>query len=207
MATLSHPGIIRIHGIGRTPNRGLFLAMDYWQRGDLQTSLQAGQVGRNDALRWVSEAACAIQHTHDHGVIHCDLKPSNLLLADDGRIVVTDFGLARTLVDSSSDQIAGTPAFLAPEQLDARWGEIGPRTDVYGLGAVLYTLLAGRPPRTGTIRDILDTITSGREPGPIGGGVPGEIAAVIQACLSTQPDLRPASASELAARLDTRAKI
>jgi RNA polymerase sigma factor (sigma-70 family) len=206
VATLRHPGIIRIHGVGRTPNRGFFLAMDYWERGDLQTLLRAGQVSLRDALRWVGEGAEAIQHAHNHGVIHCDLKPGNLLLADDGRIVVSDFGLARTSDDLLRDDIAGTPAFLAPEQLDPRWGAIGPRTDVYGLGAILYALLAGHPPRTGSVRDILNAIAAGRAPNPIS-GVPSNVAAFIQACLWSHSDARPVSAGQVAAQLQAVGKI
>lgn len=202
VAELRHPGITRIHGVGHTPNRGHFLVMELCERGDLQRHIAAGPIAPADASRWVAEAAAAIQYAHDHGVIHCDLKPGNLLLADDGRIVVTDFGLARAPADLSRDNIGGTPAFLAPEQLDVRWGAIGPRTDVYGLGAVLYTLLAGRPPRAGSVRDILNAIATGCDPDPIGAGAPGHLATFIQACLSTQPDVRPASAGQVALQLE-----
>jgi RNA polymerase sigma factor (sigma-70 family) len=200
VSRLQHPGIIRIHGVGHTPNRGYFLVMDLCERGDLQRRIAAGPIAPPDAVRWIAEAALAIGHAHDHGVIHCDLKPANLLLAKDGRVVVSDFGLARTSENLLSGDIAGTPAFLAPEQLDARWGAIGPQTDVYGLGAVLFTLLAGRPPRVGSVRDILNAIASGRDTDPMGSGVPEDIAAVVRACLSPQPKDRPASAAQIAAQ-------
>jgi RNA polymerase sigma factor (sigma-70 family) len=206
VAALRHPGIIRIHGIGRTPNRGFFLAMDYWERGDLQSCLRTGKASLDNAVRWVSEAADAIQHAHDHGVIHCDLKPSNLLMADDGRVVVTDFGLARSPIDSTPDHFAGTPAFLASEQLDTRWGPVGPQTDVYGLGAILYTLLAGRPPRIGTVRDVLDAVAAGGAPDSIP-GLPPSISTLLQSLLSAKPAGRPVSAKIAAAQLRSWAKI
>lgn len=201
LAELRHPGIMRIHGVGHTPNRGYFLAMELCERGDLQRRIATGPIAPAEAVHWVAEAAAAIEYAHGHGVIHCDLKPGNLLLADDGRIVVSDFGLARTSADLLRDDIAGTPAFLAPEQLDARWGAISPRTDVYGLGAILYTLLAGHPPRSGLVPDILNAIAIGREPDSITGDVPDHVRAFIHICLSTQPEVRPASAGQLAAHL------
>jgi len=196
VAWLDHPGIIRIHGLGRTPNRGFFLAMDYHPRGDLQSPIAAGPIALTDALRWVGEAATAIQHAHEHGVTHCDLKPSNLLLADDGRIVVSDFGLARQAADVSPDNIAGTPAFFATEQLDARWGTIGPQTDVYGLGAVLYTLLSGQPPRVGSVQDVLAAVAEGRAVPPLI-NAPDDVAAICRRCLAARPSDRFGSAQEL----------
>jgi RNA polymerase sigma factor (sigma-70 family) len=207
VARLRYPGIIRIHGVGHTPNRGYFLVMELCDRGDLQRRTAAGPIAVGEAVRWVAEAAIAIAHAHDHEVIHCDLKPGNLLLTEDGRVVVSDFGLARTSDDRLSGHVAGTPAFLAPEQLDARWGRIGPQTDVYGLGAVLYTLLAGRPPRSGSVRDVLDQIAAGSQPQPIQREFPPELATLISACLSPHPAARPASARQLAARLQKLEKI
>jgi RNA polymerase sigma factor (sigma-70 family) len=207
-AQLDHPGIMPIRGIGHTPNRGYFLVMDLCERGDLQRRITTGPIPLIDCLRWTTEAADAIVHAHHQGVLHCDLKPSNLLLADDDHIVVTDFGLARAISDSSCDVIAGTPAFLAPEQLDARWGAIGPHTDVYGLGATLYALLGGHPPHTGTVADILKAIAAGQAPEPLGGSVPHDIARLVQSCLAI-PDKRLRSVAELiealnAARQKTR---
>ena len=101
------------------------------------------------ALRLVSEAADAIEHAHQRGVVHCDLKPSNLLLGRDGHVRVSDFGLARSLAEGGL-AVGGTAGFLAPEQVDPTRGAVSAATDVYGLGAVLYTLFAGRPP-SGTL--------------------------------------------------------
>src|SRR6185436_20285521 len=99
------------------------------------------------------------------GIIHCDLKPSNLLLNRSGSVVVTDFGLARGKSDSTDTQIAiaGTPAFMAPEQITEVWGRVGPWTDVYGLGAVLYMLITGVPPVAGRrTADVFAQLVSGQ---------------------------------------------
>jgi serine/threonine-protein kinase len=139
------------------------------------------------ALRWVSEAADAIQHAHERGVIHCDLKPSNLLLDAAGHVRVTDFGLARSLADDGPSLHGGTVGYLAPEQAE---GAVSPRTDVHGLGAVLYALLAGQPP-----------CVDGRRGEPLATlrpDVPPDVAELCERCLAPRPEDRPASAGEVA---------
>ena len=127
------------------------------------------------ALRWVAEAADAIEYAHGMGVVHCDLKPSNLLLGGDDHVRVTDFGLARSL-ETGAAAHGGTQGFMAPEQTDiAR--TVSPRTDVYGLGAVLCALLPVRSPG---------------------------VDAICQRCLAPEPRARYATAAELASALRER---
>src|SRR5439155_11317305 len=121
-----------------------FLVMDLVEGGDLARRLAAGPVAWRDALGWTAEAGDAIGYAHAQGVVHCDLKPSNVLLDLAGRVRVTDFGLARTLAEPAR-LAGGTPGFMAPEQCRPD-GVVSPRTDVHGLGALLYALLIGRPP-------------------------------------------------------------
>jgi eukaryotic-like serine/threonine-protein kinase len=137
---LRHPGIVAVHGIGLLPDGGHFLVMDLIEGSDLARQPCPSVM---EALRWVAEAADAIEYAHRAGVVHCDLKPSNLLLGRDGHVVVTDFGLARSLANGGAPH-GGTAGFMAPEQLDPE-GAVSPRTDVYGLGAVLQALIAERP--------------------------------------------------------------
>src|SRR5262249_18156993 len=179
LARLRHPGIVAVHGVGLLPDGGHFLVMDLVEGSDLARQLTAGPVPAGQALRWVSEAADAIEHAHQRQIIHCDLKPSNLLLDRAGRVRVTDFGLARSLAGGDGKAVGGTVGFMAPEQADPALGPISPRTDVYGLGAVLSALLAGHPP-----------------------GAPIALAdadALCRRCLAREPERRPASAAELAA--------
>jgi eukaryotic-like serine/threonine-protein kinase len=146
LARLRHPGIIAVHGIGVLPDGGHFLVMDLVEGSDLARQPHPPV---DMALRWVAEAADAIAYAHSMGVVHCDLKPSNLLLAQGGHILVGDFGLARSLASDDAPH-GGTIGFMAPEQCDPV-AKISPRTDVYGLGAVLRTLVPKPPPGIETV--------------------------------------------------------
>ena len=132
------------------------------RRAKRRAGFSAGSA--EQAAAWVAAAARIVHAAHERGIIHCDLKPSNLLLDQRGRIRVTDFGLAVRLADDEPGRLmAGTPAFMAPEQVDRCWGPLSPRTDVWGLGAVLYFLLFGQPPHTGeNVADVLARVVSGK---------------------------------------------
>ena len=143
--------------------------------------------------------------------MHCDLKPSNLLLDTAGGIHVTDFGLAiRPAEDhTSAALLAGTPAFMAPEQVDPCWGPIGPRTDVFGLGAVLYFLLLGTPPHAGSdVAEVLAQVVSGRPvpfPAESREHIPAETLHACRRSLAKQPGDRFATAVDLAEALSPAA--
>lgn len=193
VSQLHHPGIVEIHGLGSTPGGGYFIAMDLVDGADLSRFVMSGEIRLTDALQWTIQACKAISHSHECGIIHCDLKPANLVLGKDGRVRVTDFGLARSTSDVTRlwDRIQGTAAYMAPEQISGWWGEITPRTDVYGLGAVLYALLTGRSPHVGsTLTDILSLVVSGvRVVSPIElrGNVPVAINDICLRCLAKSP--------------------
>jgi YD repeat-containing protein len=157
-------------------------------------------------FRWVAEiglqAAEALAHAHHHGVIHRDVKPSNLLIDEQGTIWVTDFGLARRLADpglTQHDSLLGTPRYMSPEQ--ARTGAIDGRTDIYSLGATLYELLTLRPPFDGeSAAELLEQI-SGREPVPprlINRRIPRDLETIVLKTLAKRPVDRYASATSLA---------
>jgi RNA polymerase sigma factor (sigma-70 family) len=169
LTRLRHPGIVAVHGVGLLPDGGRFLVMDLVEGSDLARRPRPPVA---DALRWAAEAADAIEYAHARGVVHCDLKPSNLLLGGDGHVRVSDFGLARSLADGDAPQ-GGTAGFMAPEQSDPE-GRVSPRTDVFGLGAVLCALLPERSP---------------------------EVDALCRRCLAPDPAARFASAAELASAL------
>ena len=147
----------------------------------------------------------AVQFAHQSGIVHRDLTPANILLATDGTPKVTDFGLARRLERGSGLTLSGvpmgTPSYMAPEQARGEKGAVGPATDVYALGAILYEMLTGRPPfraetSTGTLQQVLhdDPVPPPR----LNPGVPRDLATICLKCLSKEPHRRYASAAALA---------
>jgi serine/threonine-protein kinase len=162
-------------------------------------------------MRIAREAAEGLQYAHDHGVIHRDVKPENLLLTSDGNTLVADFGIARALGGESDDRITGTgvsigtPAYMSPEQTAGDRG-VDARTDVYSLGAVVYEMLAGEPPYTGpTTQAIIAKRFT--EPPPrlraVRAGLPAGLDDAIRKALAPAPADRFQTARELAAALQT----
>jgi serine/threonine protein kinase len=204
LGRLRSPHIIGVHGIGRMADGNYFLIMDLVVGSDLATQLKSGPLEPRMSARIVEQVAVAIHHAHQNGVIHRDLKPSNVLIASDGRAIVSDFGLAKRFeLDDPAltrrGEILGTPHYMAPEQADHRWGTTGPRTDVYGLGALLYALLSGRPPFEGiSTFEVLTRVCSNDRPPALGAGVPAKLRAICETCLRKDPAGRFASAGDVA---------
>ncbi len=152
IARLQHPNIVQIHEIGEHDGRP-YLALEYVAGGTLERGLAGTPLPVDRAVRLVETLARAVQHAHERGVVHRDLKPSNVLLTAEGEPKITDFGLAKLLVGDSrqteSGALVGTPSYMAPEQVEGAPAVIGPVTDIYALGAILYELLTGRPPFRG----------------------------------------------------------
>jgi serine/threonine protein kinase len=150
-----------------------------------------------------------MQFAHERGIIHRDLKPSNILLTDDGIPKVTDFGLAKRLDDDThrtqTGTVIGTPDYMPPEQAEGKVKELGPASDVYSLGCVLYDLLAGQPPFRGeALVRVLDAVRfqKPRRPGELRPGVPRALDAICLRCLEKAPADRYATAAALAEDLD-----
>jgi hypothetical protein len=193
VARLRHPNLVEVHGFGRTPAGGRFLVMELVDGPNLDHVARSAPIPAEAAVRWTIEACKALEHAHARGTIHCDLKPANLLLDRAGRIRVTDFGLSRSLdgPTSRTAEIEGTAPYMAPEQASRYWGEIGVRTDVYGLGAVLFALLTGRPPWLGrSLPDILADVMSAApvvSPADLRPDLSGAVCAVCRTSLSKPP--------------------
>jgi serine/threonine protein kinase len=221
-ARLQHPGIVQVYEAGE--HAGLpYLALEYVAGGTLADRLRAGPLPPLEAAGLLEAVARAIAHAHRHGVVHRDLKPGNVLLAEgrdappDGGAAgekgkppaagrspkVTDFGLAkleRTDL-TATGAILGTPSYMAPEQAGGAPREVGPPADVYALGAILYECLTGRPPFQGV--NVLETLVQvrGQEPVPVRqlqAGVPRDLETITLKCLQKEPHRRYASADELA---------
>lgn len=203
-ATLQHPNVVAIHEVGVHEGRHYF-SMDYIAGQSLAEVIHRTPLPAGRAARYVKIIAEAIHHAHQRGILHRDLKPANVLVDTDDQPRVTDFGLAKHVqVDSSltvSGDAMGTPSYMPPEQAAGKRGEIGPASDVYSLGAILYDLLTGRPPfradtPVDTLRQVLDI-----EPAPprlINRKVPRDLETICLKCLAKAPGQRYPSAQGLA---------
>jgi eukaryotic-like serine/threonine-protein kinase len=202
-ARCQHPNLVQIHDVGEHDGR-FYLALEYVAGGHLGRALAGQPQPPRKAAELVETLARAIDHAHAEGVVHRDLKPANVLLTPDGQPKITDFGLAK-LRDSTTDTevgtMLGTLAYMAPEQVQARSGEIGPRTDIHALGAILYEALTGRPPyRAETPERILHAILSEEvvPPSVRQPGVPRDLEAICLKCLEKEPSRRFDTAADLA---------
>ena len=203
---LRHPNIVRLFGFGEQQGV-LFYAMELVDGPSLEQELQRGRpFGWREVARIGVQTCRALRHAHDRGVIHRDIKPANLLLAADGHVKLSDFGIARlfgTQGLTAAGNVLGTVEFMAPEQADGR--PVGPRTDLYSLGALFFTLLAGRPPfRGASTFKVLEKQRSAKPP-PVrryAPNTPAELERIINELLSKSPHARIANASLLLRRLE-----
>jgi eukaryotic-like serine/threonine-protein kinase len=205
-ASLNHPGIVAVHDYGTDP-AGPYIVMELIEGEDLATIVRrTGALPPRAAARLVAQAARAIAAAHDRGFVHRDVKPGNLLVTREGRLKVTDFGIARALSESAltlPGTTLGSVHYFSPEQ--ARGELATPASDIYSLGIVLYELLTGRRPWTGdTAAAIATARLTGAVPSPSAahGGIPPTIEAIVRKALAPNPDERFASAAEMAEALE-----
>jgi eukaryotic-like serine/threonine-protein kinase len=204
---LHHPHIVGTQGLGRTPGGAYFIVMDLVDGPDLAQFGRNRPIAVGDAVRWTIEVCLALEHAHEMGVIHCDLKPANILLDATGGIRVTDFGLARSLGGPTpwAAEVEGTAPFMAPEQVSRCWGRIDQRTDVYGIGAVLFALLTGRPPHVGRrLPDLLADVISAApvaSPGVFRPDLPEPLDHLCRKCLCKAPEGRYQAVREVRSSL------
>jgi hypothetical protein len=209
VAAVDHPHVVKVFAFGE--HAGFpYLVMEYLPGGTLADSLKAnGPLPARAAAEMLRKLADAVSHAHDRGVIHRDIKPLNVLLTPTGEPRLTDFGLAKVGRAehnlSISGQVLGTPAYMSPEQAAGKVREIGPATDIYALGAVLYDLLTGRPPFVGesVAVTLVQVLTAEPErPRALKSDVPPELEAVCLQCLEKDRTKRYTTASDLIADLD-----
>ena len=208
VAILQHPNIVQIFEIGLHDDIE-FIAMEYVSGRTLEQFLQADKYSIHDAAQLLHTVARTMEYAHNHGVVHRDLKPGNILLRDDGEVKVADFGLAkRLLIDdqlqTQSGAILGTPCYMSPEQASGKNEETGPQTDVYSIGTILYELITGRPPfLEGSPLETLEQIRSVPPVNPrkLVRQLPQDLETICLKCLEKKPAERYQSCGELADEL------
>src|SRR5262249_22251571 len=207
VAKLRHPNIIQVYDIGEVG--GLpFVALELLEGGGLDAALGGTPQPGRPAATLVATLGRAVHEAHRAGIVHRDLKPSNVLFARDGTPKITDFGLAKSLDEAGpteTGQVLGSPSYIPPEQARGDAKEVGPAADLYALGAILYELLAGRPPFEGAtpLETVLQVLNE--EPVPpsrLQCQVPRDLETICLKCLAKQPHRRYLSAEALADDLD-----
>jgi serine/threonine-protein kinase len=207
-ARLQDPGIVQIYEVGEQAGCP-YLSLEFLGGGSLAQHLDGTPMAPRRAAQLLLALARAVQHAHDQGIIHRDLKPANVLLTQTGVAKIGDFGLAK-LVDGSqghtlTGDMVGTPSYMAPEQAAGRADLVGPATDIYGLGSILYELLAGRPPfKAETPMETLVQVQFAEpvSPSRLQPKLPRDLVTICLSCLQKDPRQRYASARALAEDLD-----
>jgi WD40 repeat protein/serine/threonine protein kinase len=209
-ANLHHPNIVAIYEVGEQDGLPYF-AMEYVDGSSLAQRVRENPMPPRQAAQLARTIAEAVHYAHQHGVIHRDLKPSNILIDTAGQPRVTDFGLAKRIVpadatNSSTDltvtgQMLGTPSYAPPEQMAGRRGATTTLSDVYSIGAILYSLLTGRPPFAGErLEETLDLVlhTEPVSPRLLNPALPRDLTTICLKCLEKEPARRYATAHAIA---------
>ena len=207
-ANLDHPGILPIYEVGERDGCCYF-SMKFVEGGQLDQIVGRAPQSIRQSAELIAKVARTVHYAHEHGILHRDIKPGNILLDAKGEPHLTDFGLAR-LVETESTvtrtmEVMGTPSYMAPEQAVGNNAAISSATDIYGLGAVLYQLLTGHPPFAGgttyeTIKLVLDT--EPRQPRLLNPKIDRDLSTICLKCLEKDPSRRYASALALAEDLE-----
>src|SRR5256714_6878890 len=208
-ASLDHPNILPIYEVGQAEDGLPFFSMKYASGGSLQKAEPALRNEPRECVRLTAKVARAVQYAHEHGVLHRDLKPGNILLDGRGEPFVTDFGLAKWL-DTTTDltrslAIFGTPGYIAPEQAKGPAAKLTPVADVYSLGAILFDLFTGRPPFLGEhALAVIQQATESLAPKlrSVAPTLDRDLETICAHCLEREPQARYRSAGDLAVDLE-----
>src|SRR6266536_496474 len=207
-ASLDHPGIVPIYEVGEGDG-SCYFSMKFIEGGELDEVVKRQPMSVRQVAELMAKVARTVHYAHEHGILHRDIKPGNILLDAKGEPHLTDFGLARLVETESSVthtlDILGTPSYMAPEQAVGNNAAVSSATDVYGLGAVLYELLTGQPPFAGgttyqTIKLLLDT--QPRQPRLLNPKIDRDLSTICLKCLEKDPKRRYPSALALAEDLE-----
>lgn len=198
---ISHPSIVALHDMGideatSTP----YLVMEYVEGHPLERVLEKGSVPFPRACAWIADIAMALNLAHRKGIIHGDVKPANILVTDEGRVKLTDFGMARLASrDAKDTPLLGTPAYWCPEQILGKPQDA--RSDIFSLGVVLYEMVTGkRPFDADSLQGVCQKVMSATPlpPSQINSSLPAGLNELVASCLEKDPGRRRNSAEDLA---------
>lgn len=201
-ANLSHPNIVTVHDFGIDPS-GVFIVMEYIAGTDLKTKIrEKGFFPLSEGIELMIQACAGLGYAHRAGIVHCDVKPQNMLVTSDQRLKITDFGIARALstleTETDQDVVWGSPQYFAPEQALGEYPT--PSTDVYSLGVVMYELITGQLPfEAGSVDELIKMHQEQPPPDPriYVPDLPEELALVMLKVLSKEPSARYRTADQL----------
>jgi eukaryotic-like serine/threonine-protein kinase len=206
-AALDHPGIVPVYDVGEMDGRPYF-AMKYIRGRTLSDLIANRQVSQRALAGYMEQISQAVHFAHRNGIVHRDIKPSNILIDETGNAKLTDFGLAKHTDAAESltrtGVVLGTPNYMSPEQASGRMGPIGPASDIYSLGTVMYHALTGRPPLVANTPIELMLKILEQEPTPprvVDPRIDRDLEMIVVRCLQKPPDLRYGSAELLATDL------
>ena len=204
-AKLRHPGIVTIFDVGQFANGANYIAMEYVAGQSLSELMHAARIPVPRAVELMIKIAEAVHYAHSQGLVHRDLKPGNILIDERGEPRVVDFGLAVHEASQAQFQgeVAGTPAFMSPEQFRGEVHRLDGRTDIWSLGVLLYQLLTGRRPFNGDVNQLYDEVLNKapKPPRQIDDRIPRELESVCLKCLSKSVEDRYTTAKDLAEAL------
>lgn len=203
-ASLHHPGIVTVYDAAMSVDE-CYIAMEFVEDETLRDALKSRRFSIDETVSVISDVARAIHYAHTKGLVHRDLKPSNILISREGAPRITDFGLAVTDVSQHllKGEIAGTPAYMPPEQVQGLTHQLDGRADIWSIGVIFYEMLTGRRPFSGPEKRVFDEIISRspRPPRQINDQIPAELESVCLRCLQKSPNLRFTTALDIAEAL------
>lgn len=209
-SVLDHPNICVIHEIGETDDNQLFISMNYYSGETLREKLLDGPLSVKETLKYITQIAKGLESAHEKGIIHCDIKPENILITEDGTPKIVDFGIAKVCCDVkliNNENASGTIAYMSPEQVENT--NIDTRSDIWSLGVVFYEMLTGQVPFKDTFKNAIMYSIMNEEPESItsiNSNIPPKLGKIVRQMLNKIPDQRYQTVTDLLADLKNHQK-